>query len=81
MNRKYLYKDMERYRRTRNKQKRRYYGKTANASNRGQPWTAEDIEIVVAHKLSDTQISELIGRSVASIQQRRHIEKQKRCLK
>ena len=68
MLRKYSYKDMERFRKTRNSQKRRYYGKTSKSENYHQRWTLKEIEIVLKHEFTDNEISKMIGRSVASIQ-------------
>ena len=68
MLRKKYYADMEKFRRTANAQKRRYYGKTTNAKNRGQPWRAFEVERVMMMDVTDTELSAEIGRSVRAIQ-------------
>lgn len=71
MNRKNLYKDMEKFKNTRNAQKRRYYGRTSNAKNSGNPWTEDEIDLIIAHEKTDTELSNILGRSVRSIQNKR----------
>lgn len=66
--RKELYKDMEKWRATNNKYMKKYYGRTANASNGGNPWTEEEIEIVLKHEKTDTELSKILKRSVRAIQ-------------
>lgn len=68
MNRKENYVDLDKWRQTKKKQKRRYYGKSQNAENRNQPWTNAEIQIVLDHKLTDKELSVLLGRSVNAIQ-------------
>ena len=68
MLRKKYYADMEKFRRTANAQKRRYYGKTVNAKNRGEPWSKHEVERVFARDVTDTELSAEIGRSVRAIQ-------------
>ena len=77
MNRKSLYKDMEKYRATRNAQKNRYFSRTTYAENRRQPWTSQELNIIMAHEKSDMEISKEIGRSVRAIQEMRHRAKRK----
>ena len=60
------YRDMERYRRTRNEQRKRYYDKTAGYQPR--KWTAEEEVMVLAHIVTDTELSKRIQRSVRAIQ-------------
>lgn len=68
-NRKERYSDMEKYLKTRNAQRKRYYRKTAKYGWR--LWTKEEDERVLAHDISDTKLSKEIMRSVQSIQMRR----------
>lgn len=75
MNRKKNYKDMDKFRRTRNAQKKRYYAKTAIYAPRR--WTYEEEMMVLEHSITDTELSSKIGRSVGSIQKRRSILKKK----
>lgn len=69
MNRKALYRDIEKFRVTRNKQKRRYYGKTQIYKR--SFWSSSDDELVLAHSMPDTALSAIVGHSVAAIQSRR----------
>ena len=69
------YKDLNKWRQSKNRQRKRYYKKTQNAKNSGRPWSLEEIKIVMEHDMTDTEISKLIGRSVAAIQGKRCIEK------
>lgn len=62
------YRDMEKYQNYSRRMKRTYYGKTKNSANSHQRWTVREIEIVMAHEMTDMEISKLIGRSVGSIQ-------------
>lgn len=67
--RKSKYKDLEKFRLTRNKGKCKYYSKTAKYKRRA--WTELEDVIVLEHKKTDTEISNYIQRSVCSIQKRR----------
>lgn len=68
-NRRKAYVDMEKYRKTRNAQRKRYYEKTRKYDRRS--WTeAEDI-LVLRHCMTDTELSNMIKRSVCAIQNRR----------
>lgn len=64
------YKDLDKFRLTRNKSKRKYYSKTAKYKPRA--WTELEDVIVLEHKKTDTEISKYIQRSICSIQIRRH---------
>lgn len=70
MNRGHNYKDKEKWHNTCMKQKRRYYGKTANRYPR-RMWTIEEDKAVLKRNMTDHQLSQKIHRSVASIQMRR----------
>ena len=72
------YKDIEKYKRTVKNQKGRYYAKTQHARNGGNVWTDEEIELILAHEMSDTELSDKLGRSVGAIQAMRCIVKKKR---
>ena len=63
------YKDLEKLRKTRNAQKKRYFSKTAIYKPRR--WTDIEDVIVLEHKNTDMQISKQIERSVKAIQVRR----------
>jgi len=75
MLRKKDYKDLNKWKVTSNRQKRRYYAKTQNAENRNQPWTIEEIDMVMEHKITDSELSAVIGRSVGAIQNMRSKQK------
>lgn len=81
MLRKENYKDLDKWRSSKNRQRKRYYKKTQNANNSGRRWSSEEIKIVLEHKMSDSEISKLIGRSVGAIQSRRFLEKRKTAAK
>lgn len=70
-NRQSEYKDFQKARETHHKQKRKYYGKTSYAKNYRKEWTGEEEQMVIKHDIPDVQLSNLIGRSVKSIQVRR----------
>jgi len=71
MNRKNQYKDMEKWREARNRQRARYYGKTSNAKNSGQPYTLKEMGLILDHNITDSELSKMLGRSVESIQIKR----------
>lgn len=50
---------------------KRYYDRFRDRPNRGQPWTDDDDEQVLAHAIPDRELSERIGRGVQAIQLRR----------
>ena len=56
----------------RNAGKNRYYQKTQNATNGGKRYDTADEELIFNHDISDSELSALIGRSVAAIQHKRH---------
>jgi len=68
MIRKEHYKDLSKWRETKRRQKTRYYKKTQGGKNSRARWTIEEINMVMEHKITDTELAGLIGRSVASIQ-------------
>ena len=58
------------FREKRNKQRHKYYAKTAKYRRR--PWTPEEDAMVLAKPGSDPELSDMIERSVQSIQLRRN---------
>lgn len=78
MNRKEGYKDIEKWKKTRYKQNKRYYSKTAYNVNHRKKWTDEEIKLVLEHVISDTELSRLIGRSVGAIQKKRYKMKEEK---
>ena len=69
MNRKKSYADLERWRSTCRRQRKKYYGKTQGYERR--EWTQKEIEMVLARDMADMELSALIHRSVQSIQIKR----------
>ncbi|MBR0575714.1 hypothetical protein KCG48_05080 [Proteiniclasticum sp. BAD-10] len=64
------YADMAQFRKTRNAQRHRYYAKTSGYSRR--QWTQEEMTLVMDRSLSDSELSEKIGRGVRAIQIKRN---------
>ena len=74
MLRKEHYRDLAKWRRTKQLQKRRYYASTA--TGRGMPrWTSDEDAVVERHDMTDREISKAIGRSMGAIQKRRWVLK------
>lgn len=69
MNRKSGYADIEKWRTTCRRQRKKYYGKTQGYERR--KWTQKEIEMVLARDMTDMELSALIHRSVQSIQIKR----------
>jgi len=76
-NRKEKYSDMERFSKTRNAQRKRYYAKTSYKYPKRE-WTIEEDKLVLAHIMTDMELSRLIERSVIAIQKRRCILKKRK---
>lgn len=55
----------------RNAGRKRYYEKTQNAINSRLSYSKEEDALILAHEISDTELSKQIGRSVQGIQIRR----------
>ncbi len=72
MLRKSNYRDMEKYKKTKREQQKRYYHKTQDAPNKRKRWADEETELIIKHEISDTELSKLLKRSVKAIQLRRH---------
>ena len=69
MNRKESYANIDKWRATCSKQKKRYYGRTQLYEPR--EWTQEEIDLILARDMTDMELSELIHRSVQAIQIKR----------
>ena len=67
-----FYKDKEKCRITRNKQRKQNYRKTAFAKNGWERWQQWEMELVLAHETTDFELSKILERSVQSIQAKRH---------
>lgn len=63
------YADEERYQATKQAYYKRYYEKTA--THCPIPWTAEQDALVLAHNITDRELSKMIGHSMKAIQIRR----------
>lgn len=68
-NRKHSYKDMDKFKQTRKKQRQRYYDKTAVYEP--NMWTVAHNEMVLKREITDAELSKLIGHSVRAIQVQR----------
>lgn len=71
MKRRKEYKDQDRFRRYRNAYKQRYADKRNFSDRKGKRWTQQEIEIVLAHEMTDTEIAKMLKRSILSIQTKR----------
>lgn len=71
MNWKKDYPDEDRRREIRNAQRSRYYRKSQGGENSRQPYTLEEIDMILAHEIPDTEIAKKLGRSVQAIQGKR----------
>ena len=67
--RKETYTDMEKFTKTRNRQRNRYYRKTA--IYKPSSWTSEQDKKVLKHDIPDSELSAIIHHSVKAIQTRR----------
>lgn len=63
------YKSREKWRAAHNRQQARYYAKTAKYPRK--EWGSEEDAAVLAHAVPDRVLSEILGRSMHSIQNRR----------
>ena len=67
-----LYKDREKARILRNKQRKRNYAKgRINATNSKSRYTEKELLLILDHDITDAELSKLLGRSVESIQIKR----------
>lgn len=71
MNNKNGYADLEKWRKNCHDQRLRYYRKTQNARNSYKRWSKQEVEMVLRHDISDTELSVKLGRSVQAIQLKR----------
>ena len=70
-NRKANYRDMQRYHITRRQQIARWRQRGGSGQYPKRPWTDEEIKLVLAHKITDRELSRQIQRSVVAIQTKR----------
>ena len=62
----------------RRKFNKRYYARTQYAVNHYKRWTEEELRLVLAHEVSDTDLAKLLNRSVGAIQRIRWRFKKKK---
>ena len=67
-----FYKDKEKCRITRNKQRKQNYRKTAFAKNGREKWQQWEMDLVLEHETTDFELSKILERSVQSIQTKRY---------
>jgi len=65
------YKNLNKYRETRKKQKQRYRDRTGSGLYTPKKWEEWEDELVVKHDVSDNELSVILKRSVQAIQVRR----------
>lgn len=65
------YADMRKYRDYMRRGKRAYRERTGSGLYPPRPWTAAEDEAVIAHEVTDRELSERLARSVQAIQVRR----------
>ena len=70
-NRKENYRDMQRYHITRRQQIARWRKRGGSGKYPKRPWTDEEIKLVMAHQITDRELSRQIQRSVLAIQIKR----------
>ena len=59
---------MERFKRTKREQQKRYYRKTQNAPNRNKRWTEEETAMIMnVRDMTDTELSRILGRSLTDL--------------
>ena len=68
MNRKSEYRDLKKHAETCQRQNKRYYAKTTMGRHLWQKWQDD---LIVAHEMTDHQLSKIVGHSVKAIQVRR----------
>lgn len=76
-NRQQNYKDHGKARQTHHNQKRRYYASRRFGDGKRHQWTTGEIERVLRHEITDTELAREIGTSVASIHKMRAMYKKR----
>lgn len=66
------YKDEEKFKKTRYAQRKRFYAKTANSVNCKKHYTNDEIQMIINHSMTDSELSVVLGRSVNSIRKVRY---------
>lgn len=72
------YKNLDKFYKTKRRGRKKYYDATrVNATNYKEPYTDEEVQMIMEHKLTDRELSEKLGRSMKAIQRKRYEEKRK----
>ena len=71
------YKDMDKWFEAKRRGRKKYYAATSNAINNRKLYTDEENAKILAHEISDRELSKEIGRSMKAIQHQRARLKQK----
>ena len=71
MNRKHSYKDLEKFKKTRNAQKQRYRDRNGAFMYEKRSYDDWEDRLILAHEMRDVELSVKLQRSVSAIQQRR----------
>lgn len=71
MNRNKDYRNMDLHRKTCNRQKNRYYNGRDYSEGKHRLWTDYEIELILLHDLTDTELAKKLRRSVRAIQVKR----------
>lgn len=70
------YGSMEAFRKYRNRSKQTYYrSRDFSKGKKKRRWKTDEIEMVMEHKQTDTEIAQKLGRSVRAVQAMRHKQK------
>ena len=56
------------HREERNAERKKMYNKTSYAENHKNKWEPQEIDMVLEHAISDTDLARILGRSVQAIQ-------------
>ncbi len=65
---KYEYASNKKHRRKYNKV---YYGRVTDADNSRKPWTTKEVELIMRHDVTDTELAIQLGRTLRAIQTKR----------
>lgn len=67
------YKDLDKYKKTKREQQKRYRIRTGAFKYKKRIYSREEDEMILAQDISDRELSEQIERSVGAIQKRRYV--------
>ena len=66
------YKDQDKFRKYRNRYKKRYASRRNFSDGKYKHLTTREMEIVLAHEITDTEIAKMLNRSIVAVQMKRH---------